>query len=119
MHKVLIIFYHLTIMKILIIKKIHIRHTIKYWTRKSRVYLFLTEGVYLHTDNVNINSICMLLSWNDEPRALIPSDITAGSKFQLYRVVEIYYSYSPAPLSVEGNFQQISPDHVSESLLVL
>ena len=45
MHKVLFMFYHLTIMKILLIKKIHIRRTVKRWTRKPKNSVFLSEGV--------------------------------------------------------------------------
>ncbi len=39
MYKVLIIFYHLTTMKILIIKKIHIIRTVKRWHGKL-VFVF-------------------------------------------------------------------------------
>ena len=44
MHKVLFMFYHLRIIKILIIKKFHIRRTVNRWTRKSRIESFLDKG---------------------------------------------------------------------------
>jgi hypothetical protein len=36
-------FYHLTTIKILVIKKIHIRQTVNRWTRKPKVCLFFFE----------------------------------------------------------------------------
>jgi hypothetical protein len=45
MHKVLIMFYHLTTMKILIIKKIHIRRTVKRWHGNPWFAFFKTDGV--------------------------------------------------------------------------
>ena len=44
MHKVLYMFYQLTIIKILIIKKFHIRRMVKRWTRKPKISIFL-DGV--------------------------------------------------------------------------
>ena len=49
MHKILIMFYHLTTMKIRIIKKISYKTDSQSWTWKPRVYPFFfgTEGVVL------------------------------------------------------------------------
>jgi hypothetical protein len=54
-HKVFIIFYHLTTMKILIIRKIYIRRTVKHWHANPRFVFFFrgTEGVETRATAIN------------------------------------------------------------------
>ena len=58
MHKILIMFYHLTTMKIRIIKKFHIRRTVKVGHGNSGfAFFFGTEGVCIVRGCLNFHMI--------------------------------------------------------------